>query len=57
MKDDENVGFVCPKCGSHWWGTSGAIDEKQTGHCHDQYGERCKFTWDRVDDDKYFKPR
>lgn len=53
---DENVGFVCPECGSHYWGTS--VDgKKETGHCHDQFGVRCKFKWDRKDDSKYFKPR
>lgn len=57
---NEDIGFVCPKCGGHYWGTSNCSDSTSPtpiGHCHDQYGIRCRFTWPRSDDFKYFKPR
>jgi hypothetical protein len=48
--------FQCPECNGQYWGTSNASSDNAVGHCHDQFGQRCTFSWPRTDDDKYFKP-
>lgn len=38
-------GFTCPKCGSHYFGTSKSFSDKQLyGHCN---GDNCNFKWRR----------
>lgn len=55
MSTNRYHGFTCPKCGSHFFGTSvlrGPDGQKQTfGRCHEnQYSANgCDFTWDRDD--------
>ena len=51
--------FVCPKCGSHSWGTSNMNKEfdEWIGHCHgynEEKNQKCNFTWKRTQDSKYF---
>ncbi len=43
--------FICPECGSEYWGTYGATGplEEMEGHCH---GNGCDFTWKRDEDHK-----
>lgn len=44
--------FTCPECGGHYWHTSGYLKEKfSIGHCDDQKGVGCRFTWGRPTDD------
>ena len=43
--------FVCPRCGSHCFGSSRLPDDKLLRECH---GENCKFTWNQDDDIKYW---
>jgi hypothetical protein len=47
----EEQEFTCPECGSHCFGTysEGASSE---GQCH---GRLCRFTWNRLDDARYFR--
>lgn len=47
--------FTCPRCGSHYWGTSGCGGslEDATGHCHGPVG--CTFSWPRSEDAKYME--
>ena len=52
---DGSKSFVCPKCYGHHWGTSMAFEVNATGHCHDEYGVSCRFSWPRDEDEKYFK--
>ena len=48
--------FICPECGSTYWGTVFDPDLKNgRGHCHDQFNRGCKFTWKRADDDDVFR--
>ena len=45
-------GFTCPKCGSHYFGTSRmGKDEQQIGRCHEnQYSRNgCTYQWRRDD--------
>lgn len=49
-----DFGFVCPQCGSHYYHTVGGVShwDKAEGHCDDQFGKGCKFTWNRATQDK-----
>jgi transcription elongation factor Elf1 len=44
--------FHCPECGGSHFGTS-TIDDwsNAKGHCHDEFGVRCRFTWRRETED------
>ncbi len=42
----EREGFKCPKCGSSYWGH---------GSCHDQFNQRCTFSFPAEDYDKYVR--
>ncbi len=54
MKD-----FVCPKCGSTYFGTNTLLcdgKKKRFGACHGRLkdGQSCQFQWDRSDDEIVF---
>ena len=45
-------GFTCPKCGSHYFGTSRAgRDAREVGRCHENHYSRngCTYEWRRDD--------
>lgn len=52
--------FVCPLCGSNYFGTSLPTNlktEEGTGHCHGWTIEgRCSFAWNRREDAWVFQP-
>ncbi len=60
-KADEGFLFTCPKCGSHYFGSSesppraGQALPHLTRHCHGTTADdrSCRFTWDCTDDYRY----
>ena len=42
--------FICPICGSSYFGSSQNIDGTMTRYCH---GISCKFEWHDSQDEKY----
>lgn len=60
MINEVHEEFTCPKCGSHYFGTSGADNwDDAVGYCHGDEEVRvrrrgCKFSWPRKEDDQYF---
>lgn len=48
------MGFRCPECGSHMFGSSGAGTDSLTRHCHGNEKWICKFSFPATDDHKYF---
>lgn len=57
VSEQPNVEFTCPKCGSHYWGTT-ELKSGGTGNCHGTLNPitDCDFTWPRSEDNKYFGP-
>jgi hypothetical protein len=48
----EQMEFTCPKCGSHFFGTSQTRAEGTIRSCH---GTTCTFSFNALDDHLYFK--
>lgn len=39
---EESPQFICPKCGSKYFGTVNALADPLEYRCHDQFGRGCK---------------
>lgn len=51
-KDGINTKFICPKCKSNYFGSSGEPEKGTlTRYCH---GYGCSFTFNEKDDFRYF---
>lgn len=56
MKDkNTTINFMCPKCGSSYFGSAQNNDGTLTRHCHGDETGRCRFKFQDSDDWKYFK--
>ena len=61
---NDKIRFVCPECGSTYWGTRHCFQNKEEwiGHCNGVYVDpegvikRCNFEWKRTEDFKIFVP-
>ncbi len=50
----EDKEFTCPRCGSHFFGSSCDGDNNTVRQCHGDHG--CKFTWPERQDSLHMKP-